>query len=455
LGTATQEKHGHAAVIGASIGGLIAATALAKSFDRVTLVDRDKLPDSPIQRPGVPQGRQVHGLLARGREALEELFPGLAGELIAAGAPTVDLQSQFHWYLDGRLLKPEPSGLIGLAVSRPLLEFAVRSRVARIPGVRIIDRHVADELIASPDRSRITGVRIRDRDRRDSESDLDADLVVDAAGRGTHSPAWLEELGYAKAPEEETQVRITYLSRLYQRDPGQFDGRAGAAAAAYPGQLHSGLVLAQENNRLILSLGGWGGEEPPADDDGMAQYASTLAAPEIAEVIRTAVPLSEPVKMRYPGSVRRHYEQLSDFPLGYLVVADALCSFNPFYGQGMTVAALEGLALRDLLRAGREDLPRRFFAFAAKLVDNPWNLALGNDMRFPHFQGPRPAALQQSIEYMRDFRAAATSDATLATALLRVTNMLDEPARLAAPDMRARVLSALSQSTRLEGSTAS
>jgi hypothetical protein len=187
----------------------------------------------------------------------------------------------------------------------------------------------------------------------------------------------------------------------------------------------------------------------------MAQYAGTLAAPEIAEVIRTAVPLSEPVKMRYPGSVRRHYEQLSDFPLGYLVVADALCNFNPFYGQGMTVAALEGLVLRDLLRVGRQDLPRRFFALAAKLVDNPWNLALGNDMRFPHFQGPRPAALQQGIEYMRDFRAAATSDATLATALLRVTNMLDEPARLAAPDMRARVLSALSQSTRLEGSTAS
>jgi hypothetical protein len=177
----------------------------------------------------------------------------------------------------------------------------------------------------------------------------------------------------------------------------------------------------------------------------MAEHASRLAAPDIAEIIRTAKPLSKPVTARYPGSLRRHYEQVSDFPQDYLVVADALCSFNPFYAQGMTVAALEGLALRDLLREGRENLPGRFFGVAAKLLDNPWNLALSGDMRFPDFQGPRPAELEQGAEYMEHYKAAAAVDAVLGTALLRVTNMLDEPERLAAPDLQARVLRALGQ----------
>jgi 2-polyprenyl-6-methoxyphenol hydroxylase-like FAD-dependent oxidoreductase len=189
-------RHGQAAVIGGSVGGLIIARALSETFERVTLIDRDELPYGPLTRRGVPQGHQVHGLLARGREALDELFPELSNELIAAGVPTGDPQSEVHWYTDGYRLKPGPSGLVGLGVSRALLEFAVRARVAVLPGVTIIGRHDVVGLTTSADHSRITGVRIRNRDGY-AESVLEADLVVDAAGRGTASPAWLEKLGYA------------------------------------------------------------------------------------------------------------------------------------------------------------------------------------------------------------------------------------------------------------------
>jgi 2-polyprenyl-6-methoxyphenol hydroxylase-like FAD-dependent oxidoreductase len=446
MGSPASGRRGHAVVIGASMGGLVVARALADSFERVTLVDRDTLPDHPETRRGVPQGRQVHGLLARGREALEELFPGLSQELIAAGVPECDLQSQIHWYLDGHLLKPESSGLMGLAVSRALLEFTIRARVARLPEVRFIERHDVAGLTASPDRSRITGVRIRDRDdSAAAEAVLDADLVVDAAGRSPHSPAWLAELGYEPAPEEEAHIRLVYLSRLYRREPHHLGGRGGTAIAPYPGQLHGGFVLAQEGDRLILSISGRAGEEPPTDDEGMAEYAGTLVTQDFAEVIRTAKPLSEPVVTRYPGSIRRHYEQVTDLPQDYLVAADALCSFNPFYGQGMTVAALEGLTLTRLLGEGREDLPRRFFEATAKLLDTPWNMTLSGDMRLPDYEGPRSAALEQSAAYMQQYWAAAANDAVLATALLRVTNMLDDPARLTDPELQARVLRALGQ----------
>lgn len=186
----------------------------------------------------------------------------------------------------------------------------------------------------------------------------------------------------------------------------------------------------------------------------MAEYASALAAPDIAEIIRTATPLNDPVKMRYSASIRRRYEQLDDFPAGYLVAADALCSFNPFYGQGMTVAALEGLVLMQLLREEREGLARRFFPAAAKLLDNPWTLALSNDLRLPHVKGLRSAAMLETAEYLHRFRAAAANDAVLATAFLRVTNMIDEPARLMAPDLKARVLRGSAMSPHREEKTA-
>jgi 2-polyprenyl-6-methoxyphenol hydroxylase-like FAD-dependent oxidoreductase len=430
----------HAIVIGASIGGLCAARALSESFERVTVIDRDELPAAPAARRGVPQSRHLHGLLARGTEALDELFPGLSDELIAAGALAADMQSDIHWHFDGHLLRPDPSGLIGLAVSRPLLEFAVRSRVAELPEVTIIDRCDVTGLTTSPDQLRISGVRIRNRADETTESALDADLVVDAAGRGTRTPMWLGELGYPRAPEEEVRIQLTYLTQLYRREPHHLDGRVGASYNPYPAQPRGGFVIAQEGNRLILTLGSSGRGELPTRKAAMAEYTDSFGAPDIAEIIRTATPLSEPVLMRYPASVRRHYEQVDLFPKGYLVIADALCSFNPVYGQGMTVAALEALLLSRLLREDGDELRLRFFSAAATLLDTPWGLVVSGDLRFPYVEGERTADMSAMGEYLERYREAAAKDAVLATELLRVANMLDEPARLMAPDLEARVL---------------
>jgi 2-polyprenyl-6-methoxyphenol hydroxylase-like FAD-dependent oxidoreductase len=431
----------HAIVIGASMGGLCAAKVLSEGFERVTLVDRDELPAQPAPRRGVPQSRHLHGLLARGGEAYDEIFPGIHDELIAAGAMDADTQSDIHWHFDGHLLRPEPSGLVGLAVSRQLLEFTVRSRVAALQGVTIIDRSDVTGLTTSPDQRRITGVRIRNRGTATAESVLDADLVVDATGRGTRTPLWLGELGYPRAPEEEIRIELTYLTQLYRREPHHLDGRIGASYNYYPDQPRGAFILAQEGNRIILTLIGAGGREELSTRNAvMAEYAESFGAPEISEIIRTATPLTEPVLMRYPASVRRHYEQLDRFPEGYLVVADALCTFNPIYGQGMTVAALEALLLSRLLREGGDDVNRRFLRAAAKLLDTPWGLVVSNDLRFRDVDGERTEEMSAMAEYLERYREAAAKDAVLGAELLRVANMLDEPARLMAPDLQERVL---------------
>lgn len=429
---------GSAVVIGASVGGLLVARALTEAYERVTLVDRDVLPERADSRRGVPQGRQLHVLLDRGRQAFEELLPGITAELTANGVPTIDLHEQVHWYNDGHRMRRAPSPLLGFGVSRPLLEQVVRQRVAALPGVRIVPGCEAEGLTTTADRRRVTGVRLRPRGGKPHT--VEADLVVDAGGRGTRSPVWLAELGYRPAPEERVRIGVTYVTRTYRREPHHLEGLLGALTNAVPGQPWGGIVTVQEQDRFAVALSGLFGEEPPADDEGMAAFADRLAAPQIAELLRTAQPASPPVTMRFPGSVRRRYERLRRFPAGYLVVADALCSFNPVYGQGMTVAALEALLLRRLLRRGPDRLARNFFRGAGRLIDGPWSIAVGTDLRFPEVPGRRSPRVRLVNAYVGRLHVAATRDAALGAAFLRVLNLVDPPARLLSPPVLLRVL---------------
>ncbi|MFE6904598.1 FAD-dependent oxidoreductase [Streptomyces sp. NPDC057717] len=436
-------KHSkRAVVIGASMAGLLAARALSYTFTNVIVIDRDVLPDSSVARRSVPQGKHLHGLLARGLNSLNELFPGFEDEMMAAGAARGDIQADIHWYVDGYLMKPVPSGLIGIASSRPLLELKVRERVAALPGVEIIQNCDVLDLRTTGERGRVTGVGIMSRTDGAAATTIEADLVVDAGGRGSRSPVWLEELGYQRPQETKVAMDITYSTRMYRREPQDLDGRLGTGISTYPGSPHGGFLLAVEADQFILSVGGMFGEQPPMDDEGLAAYAETLPCKDIADFLRTSTRLTEPVKTRCPASIRRHYEKLTDFPAGYLVTGDALCSFNPVYGQGMTVAALEALLLRDLLAAGPKDLARRFFHGAAKLVDTPWTIATGSDMRFPEANISISHKNRLLNRYFGRVYLAASRDSAVATVFLRVINLVDTPARLFAPGMVARVVRA-------------
>jgi 2-polyprenyl-6-methoxyphenol hydroxylase-like FAD-dependent oxidoreductase len=432
---ASMSSAGTAVVIGASIGGLLAARVLSDSYARVVVLDRDVLPEHATPRRAVPQGRQLHVLLSRGKEALDELFPGLSADLHARGVPLVDLHEDVHWYNDGHRMRRAPSPLIALGMSRPLLEDALRARVAALPGVELRSPVEVLGLTAAP--GRVTGVRLLSSG---AEQSLAADLVVDASGRGSRTPAWLAELGYPQPEEEQVRVDVTYVTRTYRREPHHLEGLSGALTNAVPGSPRAGIVAVQEDGRYAVALSGMLGEEPPTDDEGMAAFAGSLAAPQIGEVVRTAEPQGPPAKMRFPASTRRRYERLRRFPAGYLVFGDALCSFNPIYGQGMTVAALEALLLRRLLASGVDDLARRFFAGAAKVIDGPWSIAVGTDLRFPQVAGRRSPKVRFVNAYVHWLHVAAVADPVLGAAFLRVLNLVDPPTRLLAPGIVLRVL---------------
>lgn len=429
---------GNAVVLGASMAGLIAARVLSDAYGTVTVVDRDTLPDAAEARKGVPQSRQLHVLLAQGRRALDELFAGLADELSAAGAPQVDLHGQVHWRNDGYPMRRAPSDLIGVGVSRPLLEATVRARVRKLANVRFHPPAEATALLHTEDRGRVTGVRVTPR--AGDPYEIAADLVIDACGRASRSPVWLPAMGYPAPAEERVPVDVTYVTRIYERDARHLDGLLGALTNAVPGRPRTGIVAAQEDQRFAVALSGMLGEQPPEDDEGFARFAESLGMPVISRLVREAAPVGAPARMRYPASVRRRYERLRRFPLGYLVFGDAICSFNPVYGQGMTVAAGEGLLLRSLLAGDPDRLAPRFFRGAGKVIDGPWSIAVGTDLRFPEVPGPRSPRVRLVNAYVHRLHAAARTDPVLGAAFLRVLNLVDPPARLLRPSILRRVL---------------
>ena len=430
-----------AIVIGASMGGLLAARALADYYQQVTVLERDIFPLPGKNRKGVPQDHHAHALLSRGREVLEELFPGIIQELKAQGALLQDLLKKSRWFINGGYLyRKTQSGLIGLLVSRPLLEAQVRKRLLALPNIKVIENCDVLGLLTTPDQTRIVGVRFIHRADGSSESALNADLVVDAMGRRSVSPIWLEKLGYELPQEQQVHMDISYTTRIYRRRPEHLQGDLGTVVSPSLPNWRCGVIMAQEGDRWIVSIGGYLGDRAPTDEKGFLEFAKSMPTQDIYEVIKDAEPLSELLPYKVPTSQRYRYETMVRFPENYLVFGDAICSFNPVYGQGMTVAALESLALQNCLAKGSQNLARRFFKEAGKLVDIPWSIAVDNDLRIPQIEGTRSPMIRFLNWYISKLHIAARRDRVVAIAFLKVTNLMASPKSLIHPIISLRVL---------------
>ena len=386
----------------------------------------------------VPQGRQAHGLLSRGRKVIENFFPSWTDEVVASGGRRGDIADDVSWFGHGVALKTAPSDMVGLLASRPVLEGHVRRRLMALPNVRVIENCAVQGLIADEQKTTINGVRVKVGSGE--EQTIAASLVVDAGGRGSSSPAWLKEFGYAAPEEERIDIGIGYTTRVYRRRPTDLGGKLAVVIAGSGPNWRNGTILYQTEDRWIVSIGGYFGDHAPDDDQMFAAYAGSLPTSDIYDIVAHAEPLTDFVRYRYPANLRRRYERLARFPNGYLVFGDALCSFNPVYGQGMTVAAQEADRLRECLDAGDADLARRFFAAASTVIDTPWDIAVGNDLRHPMVLGPRSPKVRFINWYIGKLHMAATHDARLATAFLEVANLEAPPTSLLQPAIVMRVI---------------
>lgn len=442
----------HAVVLGAGIAGLLAARVLSRFYEAVTIVERDELAEIPLQRKGVPQGRHVHAFTSGGTHALGRLFPGLLDELIDAGAHVWDdgdlsrICFRFGGYAfkrSGRFADPAASATY--LTSRPFLETHVRRRIRAIDHVQLLDGHDAVAPVADAS-GRVTGVRVVNRQTND-ETVLTAQLVVDALGRGAFSPEFLDRLGYGRPEEQRSDTRVVYASQLLRIPPDTVTEKLTLVVPG-EGQPTGGGIVLCENDTMLVTISGVNGHQPPTNLPGMLDAAAQFASPSVLTALRAGTPVSKVATYHYPGSVWRRYDRMHGFPSGLLVFGDAIASFNPSYGQGMTMAALQALALEDCLGQGDDDLARRFFTAAAKPLGMVWqaNRVTGEfaAVSRQHPSGRVAYALRQMQRrvtgwWMQRIMTAVENDVAIAETMFRVRNFTAPPERLQDPRFHARV----------------
>jgi 2-polyprenyl-6-methoxyphenol hydroxylase-like FAD-dependent oxidoreductase len=426
-----------AVVVGGSMAGLLAGRVLADAYDEVTVLERDPLPDESVARRGVAQAGHVHVMLEAGRVTLEDLLPGFAEDVLAAGGISIDAGRDLSYYQKGGVLADTPKRLPMLCASRPLFEKVVRRRVREHDGVDLRGECSVTGYVANDGATRVEGVEFRPPDG-DTET-LPADIVVDATGRTSRTPDWLERHHYAPPAVEDVKVDLAYSTTVLERPP---EDRRGFLVTPSPPRACGGTAVPVEGDRWVVTLFGMHGEHPPTDDEGFREFAADLPTPLIGDLLEQYDRAIDEIRhYPFPSSRRRRYEDLHRFPSGLLVTGDAVASFNPIYGQGMSVAALDALALHHALADGEgADLPHRFFDLVAEVVDIVWRMTVGADFEFEATTGPKPFGTDLFNSYIDRLVRSAHSDGYVSEEFARVLRLEREPEALLSPDVLWRVL---------------
>lgn len=452
--TAIQENH--AIVMGGSIAGLLAARVLLDHFDRVTLLERDQFPESPDIRPGVPQGAHVHALLLRGLQIIEQLFPGIVADLQQDGAELRDWIYHWKFLSIWGWLEQHESGLESLCCSRLLIEWHLRQRLLKFhnfvlrPGC-----YIKGVEVDPADNNRITGVHYLQKSALDSPPDhlhtMAATLVVDATGRQSQLPQYLAKLGYETPPTTIVNSFLGYASRWYKRpanDVADPDSE-GIFLIASPGETKRGGVLYPvEGNRWLVTLSGIAGDHPPGDEAGFIAFMKSQRDPIFYERLKDAEPCSPIYCYRRTENQWRHYEKIS-LPAGLIALGDAVCCFNPIYGQGMTAAAMGAMTLdktlREFLPTSHDSatqlvlnhrLTQTFQARLATTLKTPWLMATGEDFRWKETEGDRPGWVSQQLQrYFDRVLQLARVDAMAHRLFIQVAHLVKPPTALFSPRM--------------------
>ncbi|MER7758937.1 FAD-dependent monooxygenase [Streptomyces sp. NPDC097619] len=432
----TRGARGHAVVVGGSLTGLLSAWVLAEHLD-VTVVERDPVTEGPEFRPGVPQGRHAHALMEGGQRALENLLPGILDELVAAGATRTPLPTRLAWLDRNGWNRIGNEGRVSfLTCTRPLLNWTIRQRVATHPRISFVHGTTVTGLVHEA--GAVCGIAVRPKGGEPSE--IAAELVVDASGRGSLTPKWLAELGYPEPEDEIIDAGLAYATRLFKRTPRAAAQKFNAVTVQpVPENPTMGLLVPVENDQWLLALGGMRGHEPPTDVEAWMDFAKNLRTPLIHELVSEAEPVTQVFGFRNTQNRRRHYERTARHPEGLLVLGDAACTFNPIYGQGMTAASREAVGLRALLakHGTGPGLARKAQKMVFKTTANPWLMATSEDRSYPTTVGGKKIGLADKVLswYISRLNSEGLVNPKIGANFFAVVSLADPPAALFKPAM--------------------
>ncbi len=448
---APPEPAQHALVIGCGIAGMAAAQVLSQHFTRVTIIERDQLPAEPKFRAGKPQARHAHILLAKGLNDLESVFPGLGDDLRKHGAIKCQWGPDTRWYYFGGWRRRFPTAVSTVTCSVNLIEWALRRRIQQVPSIRIVTDCTVDELLAEG--SRVCGVRVAQHrsGRGQKLIEIRGSLVVDTTGRRSMAPEWLNKAGIGPIPEEKVEAFWGYASRYYERSSEKNTSwRMMAIHPTPPDSPRIGVVLPTENNLWLVTLAGTNRDYPPDDDAGFLEYARNLAQPDLYEAIRDAKPVSGIYGYRYAENRWRHFEKLERFLEGFVALGDAVCQFNPIYGQGMSVAAIGAARLERCIRAHLRKHPNRNLTGFSRTYQRslardlmvPWLITTGEDLRFakPEVLAKRSLFTRVTQALVKSVLELGTKDFQAFRNFVIVMHLVASPVRLLHPWLLLKVI---------------
>jgi 2-polyprenyl-6-methoxyphenol hydroxylase-like FAD-dependent oxidoreductase len=434
----------HALVIGAGMGGLAAAKAVAPHFDKVTVFDRDALPEGPNVRPGTPQARHAHALLAGGSTALETLFPGIGGDFLKAGALKGRTGLAVRYEQPG--FDPFPQRDLGFDtyfLSRPLLEHVCRRRLEEEPNVELRHRTRVIDVAPSPDKRE--GLVILYEDVDGTSQSLSADLVIDASGRAVPTMALLDKLGRPELEVTEIGIDQAYATAMFEipsNAPRDWLGLGHIGAP--PEEKHAGLIFPIEHGYWILSVGQVHNGALPGEIDGFKAFVKAFRMPTLFNAISGAKQVGEIARYAMPASVRRHFDRLDRFPGGMIPLGDSVCRFNPIFGQGMSVAVQEAVVLNRLLDSRRDraapldDLAKDYLDRIQDLLEAPWAVAQ-TDFLYPQTRGARPPDFERRLQYGAALTRLAAEDPETHRIVFEVRHLIRPQSALREPDLARRV----------------
>lgn len=421
-----------AVVVGGGMGGLFAARVLSEHFDEVLIVDRDKEPTLAEPRAMVPQGHHFHVLLPGGLDAMNGWFPGFTDDMVTAGSIKMRAGCDFVAYTNAgksfslQTYQPEPMdfGMNMYVQTRPALEQCVRNRVSALSNVHAQFQTIVEGPLFED--GRVAGVNVR------GAEPISADLVVDASGRNSVSARWLNDLGFTPAPETYVNCDVHYSSVMVR--PKDWDAFEGAVMFVMPSgaQEHGsrmGTAVKMPDGLWLVGLGARYGDPAPTDWEGFRAFGKTLSYSIWDEMVETAEPVGQIKSYHLPRAVRRHYEQLEQYPEGLLPIGDAVCFFNPTHGQGMSSAAGQCRGLEKILRARAqsgqnfEGLAKEFFPVASDWVRGPWIMAAIGDFENPMCTGDFPDADLPDLIRFGELAAAANTNPSLLPMIVGVSTL--------------------------------
>lgn len=440
-----------AVVIGAGMAGMPAARVLADHFEQVIVVENDALPSEASPRPGTPQSKHLHSLLASGQRALSSLFPGFEEALVAAGAQVLQVSTTSEWEYPGYESFPKRDlGFRSYCMTRPLLESVVRKHIAAIGNITTRQRCRGQVLMTSEAGARVTGVSCLHSDG--TNEDIQADLVVDASSNGQLTLNLLTALGLPVPKETTVGVAMGYSTTIFEI-PQDFpaEWRMVGTLPDPPRNRRGAILVPVEGNRWIVTLAGGHDSNPPDDEAGFMEFAQQLRTLTIYNAIKNARRCAPITRYGFKASRWRHFERLEKFPLGLIPFGDTICRFNPIYGQGMSVAAKEACLLRDLLQPEARDgnalesIPGEFLAQVQPIIDAPWATAIIPDFVDPLTEGERPADLEGALRFGAALRKLAYEDGEIHRLMLEVQHLIKPRSILREPEIAEKVMAVMAR----------